>query len=125
MAAIRHVTTGTYSKMIQELDAAGYAENLKPLQAKLQAMTAVYEAVVAKVADVKDTSYTDFMARRMVEMAGHIIMGYLLLEDATRNEVFTKSANNYVRIGEAEVARHAEFINKFNVEAVADYTYAE
>lgn len=125
VAAIRHVTTGTYSKMIQELDAAGYAENLKPLQAKLQAMTAVYEAVVAKVADVKDTSYTDFMARRMVEMAGHIIMGYLLLEDATRNEVFTKSANNYVRIGEAEVARHAEFINKFNVEAVADYTYAE
>ena len=125
VAAIRHVTTGTYSKMIQELDAAEYAENLKPLQAKLQAMTAVYEAVVAKVADVKDTSYTDFMARRMVEMAGHIIMGYLLLEDATRNEVFTKSANNYVRIGEAEVARHAEFINKFNVEAVADYTYAE
>ena len=125
VAAIRHVTTGTYSKMIQELDAAEYAENLKPLQAKLQAMTAVYEAVVAKVADVKDTSYTDFMARRMVEMAGHIIMGYLLLEDATRNEVFIKSANNYVRFGEAEVARHAEFINKFNVEAVADYTYAE
>ena len=125
VAAIRHVTTGTYSKMIQELDAAEYAENLKPLQAKLQAMTAVYEAVVAKVADVKDTSYTDFMARRMVEMASHIIMGYLLLEDATRNEVFVKSANNYVRFGEAEVARHAEFINKFNVEAVADYTYAE
>ena len=125
VAAIRHVTTGTYSKMIQELDAAEYAENLKPLQAKLQAMTAVYEAVVAKVADVKDTSYTDFMARRMVEMAGHIIMGYLLLEDATRNEVFIKSANNYVRFGEAEVARHAEFINKFNVEAVTDYTYAE
>ena len=125
VAAIRHVTTGTYSKMVQELDAAEYAENLKPLQAKLQAMTAVYEAVVAKVADVKDTSYTDFMARRMVEMAGHIIMGYLLLEDATRNEVFVKSANNYVRFGEAEVARHAEFINKFNVEAVTDYTYAE
>lgn len=125
VAAIRHVTTGTYSKMIQELDAAEYAENLKPLQAKLQAMTAVYEAAVAKVADAKDTAYTDFMARRMVEMAGHIVMGYLLLEDATRNEVFTKSANNYVRLGEAEVARHAEFINKFNIEAVADYTYAE
>ena len=125
VAAIRHVTTGTYSKMIQELDAAEYAEGLKPLQAKLQAMTAVYEAAVAQVADVKDTSYTDFMARRMVEMAGHIIMGYLLLEDATRNEMFTKSANNYVRFGEAEVARHAEFINKFNPESIADYTCAE
>lgn len=125
VAAIRHVTTGTYSKFIQELDAAEYAECLKPLQAKLQAMTAVYEAAVAKVADAKDTAYTDFMARRMVEMAGHIVMGYLLLDDATRSEGFAKSASNYVRFGEAEVARHAEFIKKFNAESIADYTYAE
>lgn len=124
VAAIRHVTTGTYSKFIQELDAAEYAENLKPLQAKLQAMTAVYEAALAKVGEVKDTVFTDFMARRLVEMAGHIVMGYLLLEDATRNGEFAKSANNYVRFGEAEVARHAEFINKFNAESISDYTFA-
>ena len=125
VAAIRHVTTGTYSKFIEELDATEYSENLKPLQAKLQAMTAVYNEIVAKVADVKDTAYTDFMARRMVEMAGHIVMGYLLLGDAERNNVFVKSANNYVRFGEAEVARHAEFINKFSPETIADYTFAE
>lgn len=125
VAAIRHVTTGTYSKFIQELDAVEYNEALKPLQAKLQAMTAVYEAAVAKVSEAKDTSYTDFHARRMVEMAGHIIMGYLLLDDANRNEEFAKSARNYVRFGEAEVTRHADFINKFDVAAQADYSYAE
>ena len=124
VAAIRHVTTGTYSKFIQELDAAEYCECLKPLQAKLQAMTAVYEAALAKVTEVKDTAFTDFMARRLVEMAGHIVMGYLLLADATRTESFAKSAHNYVRLGEAEVARHAEFINKFSAESLADYTYA-
>lgn len=125
VAAIRHVTTGTYSKFIQEFDAVEYNEALKPLQAKLQAMTAVYEAAVAKVSEAKDTSYTDFHARRMVEMAGHIIMGYLLLDDANRNEEFAKSARNYVRFGEAEVTRHADFINKFDVAAQADYSYAE
>lgn len=124
VAAIRHVTTGTYSKFIQELDAMEYAENLKPLQAKLQAMTAVYEAAVAKVAEAKDTAYTDFHARRMVEMAGHIVMGYLLLDDANRSESFAKSAANYVRYGEAEVTRHADFINKFSTESIADYTFA-
>ena len=124
VAAIRHVTTGTYSKFIQELDAAEYAENLKPLHSKLQAMTAVYEAALAKVGEVKDTAFTDFMARRLVEMAGHVVMGYLLLEDATRNGEFAKSANNYVRFGETEVARHAEFINKFNAESISDYTFA-
>lgn len=125
VAAIRHVTTGTYSKFIQELDAVEYNEALKPLQAKLQAMTAVYEAAVAKVSEAKDTSYTDFHARRMVEMAGHIIMGYLLLDDANRNEEFAKSARNYVRFGEAEVTRHADFINKFDVASQADYSYTE
>ena len=125
VAAIRHVTTGTYANFIKELDAVEYAESLKPLQAKLQAMTAVYEATVAKVADAKDTSYTDFHARRMVEMAGHIVMGYLLLSDANRNEEFAKSARNYVRFGEAEVTRHADFINKFDVASQSDYSYAE
>lgn len=125
VAAIRHVTTGTYANFIKELDAVKYAESLKPLQAKLQAMTAVYEAAVAKVADAKDTSYTDFHARRMVEMAGHIVMGYLLLGDAKRNEDFAKSARNYVRFGEAEVTRHADFINKFDVASQSDYSYAE
>ena len=125
VAAIRHVTTGTYANFIKELDAVKYAESLKPLQAKLQAMTAVYEAAVAKVADAKDTSYTDFHARRMVEMAGHIVMGYLLLSDANRNEEFAKSARNYVRFGEAEVTRHADFINKFDVASQSDYSYAE
>ena len=125
VAAIRHVTTGTYANFIKELDAVEYAESLKPLQAKLQAMTAVYEAAVAKVADAKDTSYTDFHARRMVEMAGHIVMGYLLLSDANRNEEFAKSARNYVRFGEAEVTRHADFINKFDVASQSDYSYAE
>ncbi len=124
VAAIRHVTTGTYSKYIQELASAEYAENLKPLQEKLQAMTATYEEVLAAVTDVKDTAYTDFMARRLVEMAGHIVMGYLLLSDATRNDSFAKSANNYVRFGEAEVARHAEFIKKFNPVSITDYTFA-
>ena len=125
VAAIRHVTTGTYANFIKELDAVEYAESLKPLQAKLQAMTAVYEAAVAKVADAKDTSYTDFHARRMVEMAGHIVMGYLLLSDANRNEEFAKSARNYVRFGEAEVTRHADFIKKFDVASQSDYSYAE
>ena len=124
VAAIRHVTTGTYSNFIKELDAVEYNESLKPLQATLQAMTATYEAAIAKVADAKDTAYTDFHARRMVEMAGHIIMGYLLLDDANRNECFAKSARNYVRFGEAEVTRHADFINKFDVASQADYSYS-
>ena len=65
--------------------------------------------------------YKDFVARRLVEMAGHIIMGYLLLGDATRNDSFTKSANVYVNYAEAEVVKHATFLENFKVEGLEMY----
>lgn len=113
VAAIRHVTTGTYLNMIREYEAQPVAENLKPLHDALVDMTAKYEKAVATVVEAKDQTYTDFMARRMVEMAGNIIMGYLLLQDANRNAEFTKSAEVYNKMAQAEVAKHADFIANF------------
>ena len=121
VAAIRHVTTGTYLSKINEYAAESYAPELKPLQERLAAMTELYADAVQKVTSLKNAEYTDFQARRMVEMAGHIIMGYLLLGDATRCADFTRSANVYVRFGEAEVNRHYKFINDFVAEDYAAY----
>lgn len=121
VAAIRHVTTGTYLSKINEYAAESYAPELKPLQERLAAMTELYADAVQKVTSLKNSEYTDFQARRMVEMAGHIIMGYLLLGDATRCADFTRSANVYVRFGEAEVNRHYKFINDFVAEDYAAY----
>ncbi len=121
VAAIRHVTTGTYLGRIKEYENESYAESLLPLKNKLVEMTAKFEQAVEMVTATKDTEYVDFQARRLVEMAGHIVMGYLLISDATRNSEFEASAANYIRFGEAEVARHAEFIGKFEPEMVASY----
>ena len=118
VAAIRHVTTGTYKALIDEYDAQEYPDQLKPLQARLQAMTALYCEAVEAVTSLKDTGYTDFQARRLVEMAGHVVMGYLLLGDAARNDDFTKSANVYINYGEAQVNGHHKFVTGFNP---ADY----
>ena len=69
-------------------------------------MTQQYADAVQAVMGVDDTKYHDFMARRLVEMAGNIIMGYLLLEDAQSDDSFRRSLNVYVKYGQAEVARH-------------------
>ncbi len=119
VAAIRHVTTGTYLGRINEYAAMEYAEEFKPLLEKLAGMTALYAEAVENVISLKNTEYTDFHARRLVEMAGHIIMGYLLIGDATRCGCFSKSANVYVRYGEAEVTRHHKFITEFTEEDYA------
>ena len=114
VAAIRHVTTGTYKALIDSYAAQEYKPELQGLKDNLAAMTEQYVKAVEAVAAVNDTAYTDFMARRMVEMAGNIIMGYLLLNDANRNETFVKSATVYNKLAQAEVAKHTDFIANFN-----------
>ena len=122
VAAIRHVTTGTYLNQIKEYATREYSEAVAPMRAKLEAMTALYEETFAKVQAVEDPEYTTFHARRLVEMLGHIIMGYLLIGDASQEpDLFMDSAKVYVNMGEAEVARHARFIGNFNPEDQAAY----
>ncbi len=122
VAAIRHVTTGTYLNQIKEYAAREYSDAVAPMRAKLEAMTALYEETFAKVQAVEDPEYITFHARRLVEMLGHIIMGYLLIGDASQEpDLFMDSAKVYVNMGEAEVARHARFIGNFNPADQAAY----
>lgn len=121
VAAIRHVTTGTYLNQINAYAAEEYALETSELKERLVKMTALYEEALKTVVDNKNTEYTDFHARRLVEMAGHIIMGYLLLGDTTRNEKFLKSANVYVNFGEAEVEKHHKFIMSFKPDGLENY----
>lgn len=121
VAAIRHVTTGTYLNQINAYAAEEYAPETSELKERLVKMTALYEEALKTVVDNKSTEYTDFHARRLVEMAGHVIMGYLLLGDTTRNEKFLKSANVYVNFGEAEVEKHHKFIMSFKPDGLENY----
>ena len=121
VAAIRHVTTGTYLNKIMDYEAAEISADLLPLRERLVAMREKYAAAVEKVTATKDNELIDFMARRLVEMAGNIIMGHLLLLDTTRNDKFATSARIYINMGEAEVAKHAAFIEGYTAEQLADY----
>ena len=48
-------------------------------------------------------------------------MSYLLLQDATRNEAFNHSAEVYVKMAQAEVTKHAEFIANFTPSQLEAY----
>ncbi len=123
VAAIRHVTTGTYLNFIKEALNAEVSEKHAGVKKLLDEMAEQYEAAVASVLAVKEQPYTDFMARRLVEMAGHTVMGCLLLEEAERDDVFDKSLEVYVKYGQAECTKHADFISNFKPEEMSAYTY--
>ncbi len=121
VAAIRYVTTGLYLDMMKGYAAEGFAGELGEMAHKLAALTAKYEAAVKKVTDLNNPAYLDFNARRLVEMAGDIIMAYLLLVSAKTCESFVNTAKVYTRMIEAEVTRHCEFIDNCTVDDLAAY----
>ncbi|GAB6395211.1 MAG: acyl-CoA dehydrogenase [Bacteroidales bacterium] len=116
VAAVRHVTTGTYLSQIRKYESIEYKPGLESLKQRLIEMTAQYEETVSLVTETKDNEYIDFHSRRMVEAAGHCIFGYLLLQDANRNEIFRRSAEVYVAYGQAEVNKIHTSIARFKKE---------
>jgi len=122
VAAIRHVTTGTYLNLIKTYAQREYNDTTAPLKARLDDMTALFEQSLETVKAVEDPDYLTFHARRLVEMCGHIIMGYLLAGDATVcPELFLNSARVYLNMGEAQVAAHTRFIQAFNPDDIQAY----
>lgn len=122
VAAIRGVTTGQYAKQIREVyEKAEIAPESEYLRDHLKGMTEQLKTATQTVGEIGNTEYTDFHARRLVEMAGYTIIGYLLLLDAQRAPRFTKSAEIFIKYGQAKVCAHAAFIANFNPDQLGMY----
>lgn len=119
IAAIRYVTTGAYLEKIKAYQQEEVFPEFSELRQRLLAMTAKYEEVVAYVTGVQQDSFLDFCARRLVEMAGHIIMSELLLKDAATAESLRSSAKVYVQYAESEISRHETYIRGLDVKEEA------
>ncbi|MDR1757625.1 MAG: acyl-CoA dehydrogenase family protein [Bacteroidales bacterium] len=126
VAAIRGVGNGQYLNMLREYDSkvaehvTGYEQELE----HLRALVARYEQALAKANAWGTTSETyDFHARRLVELAGYPIMGYVLLLDTLRNNRFARSLRVFLQFAEGETAKHAAIIETFEKDRETDYKY--
>ena len=126
VAAIRYITNGTMLNNIKDMAAAEVSEALQPLKARVEKLIPVYEAALNHVKDLNNQDAHDFLARRLYDMTCEIVMSLLILDDATRApELFTKSANVYVRMTEEDVLGKAAYIQNFQVEDLASFRAAE
>lgn len=110
VAAIRGVTTGGYLERIREYEAMPLKPELHGYRRILIGMTEEYEKAVHTVVEKKDNEFIDFHARRLVEMAGNIIMGYLLVLDTEQEDRFRTSADIFIKMGRSENRGKAEYI---------------
>ena len=91
VAAIKGVTTGVFLEQIKYYDGLVLDKNCE-IRTKLHKMTEYYAGTARRVMDQDNTELLDFHSRRLVEMAGNIIMGYLLVINSQEDESFAKSA---------------------------------
>ncbi len=122
VAAIRYVTTGAYLAKIKEYESLDVAPSLKPLKDELVAMAAKYSQAVEHVAEAKNQEMLDICARKLVEMAGYLIMAHLLLQDATVSpELFSDSAFVFARYAKGEVEKNTSWVMGFNAVDLQHY----
>jgi hypothetical protein len=86
-------------------------------------MTAEYDSAVKIVNEAEDQEYLDFHARRLVEMAGNIIIGYLLIQDTMRDEDFMNTAEIFIKLGIAGNREKADYIKNSEIKDLGIYKY--
>ena len=122
VAAIRYITNGTYLSIIKEMLENEVSDDLKPLKERVAKLVKLYEAAINKVKEANDQAVHDFLARRLYNMTGDIVMSLLILDDATKApEMFQKSANVYVRMAEEEVLGYSAYIQNFRAEDLESF----
>ena len=122
VAAIRYITNGTYLSIIKEMLENEVSDDLKALKERVAKLVELYEAAINKVKEANDQAVHDFLARRLYNMTGNIVMSLLILDDATKApEMFAKSANVYVRMAEEEVLGHSAYIQNFKAEDLESF----
>lgn len=121
VAAIRGVTTGTFLNRIRQYEETPVKAEHEYLKKLLVQLTGDYVKAVEEVTSKKDGEYLDFHARRLVEMAGHIVMGYLLLLDSQRSDEYITSADVFIKRAVSENSARYSYIMDFDMQDMGPY----
>lgn len=122
VAAIKGVTSGIYAARIKEYEAVEVSGELATMRQELIKMRERYESILEKAKELGTASEAfDFVSRRLVEMAGYLIMTNLLVNDAARNDIFIRSARIMTALSKSEIEKAAVYIDNFNPDILEDY----
>ena len=126
VAAVRYITNGTYLSIMREMLEEPVLGELEPLKERVAAMVDTYEKSVAAVKEAGDQEVQDFLARRLYDMTGEIMMSLLILADATAApDLFLRSAKVYVRMAEETVTGKSAYIFSFDKEELPSFRAVE
>ena len=122
VAAIRYITNGFYSSVIEEMQQATPAAEFLPAMERLKSMASKLNESIALVRQTENQELLDLCARHLYDMTGSIIMSHLLLHHAQRSaQLFGKSLAVYLNQAESEVEKQACWIKRQTVDTLDSY----
>lgn len=123
VAAIKGVTTGAYLAQMQEYENATIKPETESYRSILVDMAFEYEEVEARVTVYNNPEFIEFHARRLVEMAGNIIMAYLLLNDTQRDHKHWKTLEVFLRFARSRNTAHEAFLKHSTLNDMGKYKF--
>ncbi|MFH1005667.1 MAG: acyl-CoA dehydrogenase family protein [Bacteroidota bacterium] len=124
IAAIKGVTTGSYLAQIHVYEKELIKPETESYREILIEMTCEYEEAKNKVVLPNNPEFVDFHARRLVEMAGNIIMGYLLLADTQRDNKYLKTLEVFLKLAISHNKSNSVFIRYSNPNDMEKFRYS-
>lgn len=124
VAAINSVTKGVYAEQIARLGEETFSEEMQPIANRLKAQNEKFNAMLAHVETIEEQTpgFKELHARRLVETAGHLLMGLLLASEATRHaEIYTTSARVFCRLAEGKISEAYARVMSATADDVALY----
>ena len=123
VAAINHVTKGTYHEQMLRYEQALSGECVADIAARLSALRGTFERAADKVEslDKQTPGFKDFHARRLVEIAGYIIMTHILARQAAECEEYLRPAGIFCKYASAKIAEAAAYIEESTVADVETF----
>jgi len=121
VAAVRGVCSGAFERRVNELEQARYEDDLLAgLQEKLiEAKGALLEAI--QFVKQRGAEYMDLHGRRLVDSAIAILIGHLLLGQATKNDRKKRVARRFLETELPAVRMHCELICSGDTSPLSEY----
>ncbi|MBO5671973.1 MAG: acyl-CoA dehydrogenase family protein [Alistipes sp.] len=106
VAAINHVTKGTYLEQIMRYEELVHNEATRAMGEKLVALRELFVKATERVEalDKECVGYKDLHSRRLVEIAGYIIFSHILLRQANEVEDYVAPAKIFVKYASKKIA---------------------
>ncbi|MBQ9253731.1 MAG: acyl-CoA dehydrogenase family protein [Bacteroidales bacterium] len=126
VAAIRGVVSGGYLNRIKEYEQVSLtgenANALQELRNILLPLREDFEKCVERINAFGSTSAAhEFNSRRLVEIAGYLVMAHLLILDSDRDSQFLASARLMTKMAQEKIAERKAFIMNFEEKDLEDY----